>query len=329
MSKSIPGTVLLAGLLIVLPGSVSAAEHEYANPVVFQRFDAGGGNAATPDIPGFYGGASIWVMEADGSMLKMLRHPGAGPSARHLDHPSVTSDGRFVIYAEFDSAEVGREGVARLYREDLLTGERSVLREQAGCSLHHASLSLDDAALTYARDCGRQRSLITEVGGEPIPVESIEEGASAGNGVSARNRVVFQSEKRVPGQTGRTIAIILTEIGHDGEIAHRMLADWEFRDRRATVSQDGNLVAWQTNSTTGGGTDDIVLLDLEDPDAEPVKLTESPANDGHPWFSRDGDWLLFESDRTGNWEIFTLHIPTGDVAQLTNDPDYVSTRPRW
>ena len=46
-------------------------------------------------------------------------------------------------------------------------------------------------------------------------------------------------------------------------------------------------------------------------------------------FSRDADWLLFESDRTGNWEIFKLHIQSGEVIQLTDDPTYVSTRPRW
>jgi Tol biopolymer transport system component len=92
---------------------------------------------------------------------------------------------------------------------------------------------------------------------------------------------------------------------------------------------DGNTVAWQTNSTTSGGRDDILLLDLTDPDAAPRRVTQSPANDGHPFFSRDGEWLLFESDRTGNWEIFKLHIPSGAVTQLTDDPDYVSTRPRW
>jgi len=92
---------------------------------------------------------------------------------------------------------------------------------------------------------------------------------------------------------------------------------------------DGNLLAWQTNSTTAGGKDDILLLDLTEPDARPRRVTQSPANDGHPFFSRDGEWLLFESDRSGNWEIFKLHIPSGIVTQLTNDPNYVSTRPRW
>ena len=71
------------------------------------------------------------------------------------------------------------------------------------------------------------------------------------------------------------------------------------------------------------------MLNLNRLNGKPIRITKSPANDGHPFFSRNGEWLLFESDRTGNWEIFKLHIQSGEVTQLTKDPDYISTRPRW
>ena len=119
-----------------------ADEFLYSNPIVFQRFENTTTDTATPDIPGFYGGASIWVMESDGSNLKLLRHPGPGSVAKHLDHPSVSGDGRYVIYAEFESAEIGRQGEARLYRENLQTHERFVIRGQTNCAFHHATLSL-------------------------------------------------------------------------------------------------------------------------------------------------------------------------------------------
>ena len=77
--------------------NMTADQSTYSNPVVFQRFENTETNAATPDIPGFYGGASIWVMESDGSSLKLLRHPGRGLNAKHLDHPSVSSDAQYVI----------------------------------------------------------------------------------------------------------------------------------------------------------------------------------------------------------------------------------------
>ena len=33
--------------------ALAADEYHYVNPVIFQRFDNTGPNAATPDIPGF------------------------------------------------------------------------------------------------------------------------------------------------------------------------------------------------------------------------------------------------------------------------------------
>ena len=147
--------------------------------------------------------------------------------------------------------------------------------------------------------------------------------------MSAGNKVVYQNEKPSRNQSSRTIAIVLSEFDSQGNRIARQIADWEFRNRRATISKNGNLVAWQTNSTTGGGKDDILMLNLNRLNDKPIRITKSPANDGHPFFSRNGEWLLFESDRTGNWEIFKLHIQSGEVTQLTKDPDYISTRPRW
>ena len=289
--------------------NMTADQSTYSNPVVFQRFENTETNAATPDIPGFYGGASIWVMESDGSSLKLLRHPGRGLNAKHLDHPSVSSDAQ--------------------YKENLQTQERIVIREQADCAIHHATLSLDDKDLTYNRDCGRNRSLVTELGNLKIVVDPVELRSRSGNGMSAGSKVVYQNEKPPGEQSGRRIAIVLSEFDKQGNRTDRQITDWEYRNRRATISQNGNFVAWQTNSTTGGEKDDILILDLNELNAMPVRITKSPANDGHPFFSRDSEWLLFESDRTGNWEIFKLHIHSGEVMQLTDDPDYVSTRPRW
>ena len=307
----------------------SADESTYSNPIVFQRFENNETNTATPDVPGFYGGASIWIMESDGSNPKLLRHPGYGTEAKHLDHPSISSNGRYVFYAEFASATIGRQGEAQLYREDLQTQARTIIRAQSNCAIHHATLSLDDKDLTYSRDCGLDRSLIMELGNREIVINPIEQGTRSSNGMSAGNKVVYQNEKPSHDQSSRTIAIVLSEFDSLGNRTDRQIADWEFRNRRATISKNGNLVAWQTNSTTGGGKDDILMLNLNRLNGKPIRITKSPANDGHPFFSRNGEWLLFESDRTGNWEIFKLHIQSGEVTQLTKDPDYISTRPRW
>jgi eukaryotic-like serine/threonine-protein kinase len=44
--------------------------------------------------------------------------------------------------------------------------------------------------------------------------------------------------------------------------------------------------------------------------------------------SRDGKWLTFDSDRTGNQDIFRMALPRGETEQLTSDPadDF---QPQW
>ena len=161
---------------------------------------------------------------------------------KHLDHPSVTGDGRYVIYSEFQSAQIGRQGRARLYKEDLHTRQRDVIREQPDCAIHHATLSLDDKDLTYSKDCGLKRSLVTELDNVEILVEPIEFGTRSSNGMSAGRRVLYQNEKPSGEQSKRSIAIILSEFDRQGNRTDRQITDWDYRNRRATISKGG---AWQ------------------------------------------------------------------------------------
>ena len=65
---------ILVTIIILFCASfvASADELTYSNPIVFQRFENNETKTATPDVPGFYGGASIWIMESDGSNPKLL-----------------------------------------------------------------------------------------------------------------------------------------------------------------------------------------------------------------------------------------------------------------
>lgn len=56
---------------------------------------------------------------------------------------------------------------------------------------------------------------------------------------------------------------------------------------------------------------DIYVLDVQaalDPaqDVEPRRLTDDPDWDGYPTWSPDGKWIAFQTDRTGNEEIYVL-----------------------
>jgi len=299
----------------------SEAAPEFTNPIVFQRFENTG---ATPSIPGFYGGADIWIMEGDGSRLRLVRRG----VPQHLDHPSLTLDRRTVVYAEFKDAEVGVRAGARIFREDLATGDREVLREVLGCAVHHASISPVTQQLTYTRNCPEgddfNQSLITELSDRRWLDAANTTALGVANGVGLRRAVLFQAESEPEGPERRLEIAVIRFDGY-GQGTYTALTDREHRHRRPAVSPDGQTIAWQTNRA--GPTDDIFLADIDGSDQR--RLTVSDANDGHPWFSRDGRFIVFESDRSGNWEIWKIEIESGQVEQLTSDPEWVSTRPRW
>ena len=48
-----------------------------------------------------------------------------------------------------------------------------------------------------------------------------------------------------------------------------------------------------------------------------IRLTQNPAMDAHPVWSRDGSTLLFESFRDGNPEIYRMNADGSDLTRLT------------
>lgn len=50
-----------------------------------------------------------------------------------------------------------------------------------------------------------------------------------------------------------------------------------------------------------------------------TQLTGDPSNNAMPAFSPDGKRIAFASDRTGNWDIFTMSLDGGPAVQITSD----------
>ena len=54
------------------------------------------------------------------------------------------------------------------------------------------------------------------------------------------------------------------------------------------------------------------------------QITDNPAFEANPIFSPDGNWILFESDVSGNMDIYRIPVAGGDAEQLTFDPAFDS-----
>jgi hypothetical protein len=289
--------------LLLLTTAAAFGQASYRNPVVF-------GRAHLEENLG----SKIWIMEDDGSDLRQLTR-----GVTYDDHPSLYSSLRHVLYAEFPVNALDRAQGAKLIRMDIATGEREVAAEAAGCALHHASLSPFQDLLAYHRDCGRR---FTEwVGWGP---GSYEVNTVASNGVAMPDGIIFMHE-RFRGIPGPRQVSIARMYGHGAGAKMVFLTDDQVLHRRPAVSPDGKLLAWQTNAA--GAEDEIFLASIDG--SNPRNLTGAPGNDGHPWFSRDGKTIVFESDRTGAWEIWKIDLTTRRQTQLTfGGKKYASTRPR-
>ncbi|MGW9684098.1 hypothetical protein [Flagellimonas sp. 2504JD1-5] len=57
-------------------------------------------------------------------------------------------------------------------------------------------------------------------------------------------------------------------------------------------------------------------------------LTHNAADDRYASYSPDGNWIVFESNRDGNWEIYLMDNQGGNVQRLTNNPSD-DRRPTW
>ena len=300
-------TVVGASFLVVTTALCVGAQERYDSPVVFQRahLDEATGGAVL--------NAKLWVMEADGSELRQLTF-----GTTYDDHPSFYADQEHVLFAEFPANVLERRAEARLIRLNIYTGDRETVAAIDGCALHHATLSPIDDLLAYHRDCGDRRSQWVGFGREAYEVSLL-----ATNGVRTRNGIIAMHEKN-QGISPREVAVV-SITGHGAGSAVRLLTDDTVLHRRPAVSPDARWLAWQTNMEGQG--DEIYLAHADG--SEPRNLTETPGNDGHPWFSRDGSWIVFESDRTGSWEIWRLELETGAQRQLTSGGSkYASTRAR-
>jgi dipeptidyl aminopeptidase/acylaminoacyl peptidase len=52
---------------------------------------------------------------------------------------------------------------------------------------------------------------------------------------------------------------------------------------------------------------------------KPIRLTADSADNEAPTWSRDGNWIYFESSRTGRWEVWKVLAGGGDAIQVTRN----------
>ena len=101
----------------------------------------------------------------------------------------------------------------------------------------------------------------------------------------------------------------ITPLTDDGGALIESAPDW---------SPDGQSVIFQAH-TAESDVSDIYRVAL-DGLTPPEKLISSEANDIRPRYSPDGRYIVFSSDRAGNWDVYIYDLVTRETYQLTTTP---------
>lgn len=92
------------------------------------------------------------------------------------------------------------------------------------------------------------------------------------------------------------------------------------------ISPDGNQLVYSGDFIGPSENAEIFLLDLKD--GAQINLTNSEAIDRSASWSPDGSRILFSSDRSGNFDLFSMALDGSDIQQLTDTP-WNETGPDW
>ena len=95
-------------------------------------------------------------------------------------------------------------------------------------------------------------------------------------------------------------------------------------DQRPTWTSDGQYVVFMSRDRSGGNSWEVYRLEFET--GAFLLLTDGdPKQDGLPAISPDDKWVVFMSDRDGQWKLYYVSIDGGEVHFLSE----ISGQPIW
>jgi Tol biopolymer transport system component len=94
-------------------------------------------------------------------------------------------------------------------------------------------------------------------------------------------------------------------------------------------SPDGTKIAYAYYSERHGyeRTRDVYVMNADG--SGKTNLTNDRATDGQPQWSPDGTKIAFNSDKDGDYDIYTMDADGSDVAQVTKNSDAADVSPDW
>ncbi len=274
-----------------LSGEAREMAHQFADQIV--KLLTGQDGIATSKIA-FISNREVYLMDYDGYGRRAFTRDDSIAL-----FPSFSPDGKRLAYVSY------RSGYPNV-----------VIRGEDGLILGSTQFRSTTTSPSIAPD-GRIAFASSKDGG------SMEIYLAQGDGANARRltrtRGAVNISPRWNPKTGREIAFI-SDRGGSPQI---YLIDADGANERPLLtlggqmdspswSPDGRFIAFTWDG--GGGNFNIYLADVAS--GQVLKLTREGRNETPSW-SPDSRHLVFQSNRTGRWEIWAMHIDGSEPRQLT------------
>lgn len=119
-----------------------------------------------------------------------------------------------------------------------------------------------------------------------------------------------------PDPSGQNPGLRAMRASGDGSDRYPLSDIGNGNDQRPTWTSDGRYVVFMSKDRSGGSSWEVYRMDWAT--KEVILLTDGhPLQDGLPAISPDDQWVVFMSDREGQWKLYTVSIDGGAVHLLS------------
>ncbi len=248
------------------------------------------------------GNNEVYIMNADGSLQTNLTNNPASDLC-----PAISSDGDKIVFLS------NRDSNQDIYLIDI-DGTNIQRLTTSTVPIEHPSWSYDCSKIYFIKDYGNRTEIWR------MNYDGSNQQQLTNN--NARDERPFLSPD------GTTILFMSNRNGNyeiytmniDGSNQTR-ITNTSVHEIFPVWSPNGNKIAYSQNYFINGVPQ--AEIHICNPDgSEDITLTNSSGRDENPAWSPDGDLIVFQSERDGNFELYSMSIDGSNQTRLTNSPQW-------
>ena len=258
-----------------------------------------------------YGGPEgLYVIPVLGGQARLVVPGALGP----LLPGAWSPDGKEIVY---------RNGNDTLFVQSVEGTERRML--VSGAQLHSPAWSPDGKWIAYVQgnpafhyngnNASSQIMVVPTGGGTPVAITDSTTLNTSPIWIPGRRALLFVSDK----EGGRDIyQVPLRSSGAPAGAAVRVTTG--LNPERISLSADGTRLAWSVFTQTSNVWEVTPQRRDSIPFSRARQVTSGTQNIEQVDVSPDGEWLYYDSDRSGNPDLWRQRVNGGTPEQITSDP---------